>query len=149
LERSEPFRWVDLMSLFRPAPFGLDAVNIVTGELVIAGSTVLAGSTTFTGTGTFLLPLDVSIVLLNISTGLVSRTSLPRVNTVPVGHTITFKDSTGTLTSVGNSFIRINSLDLIDGASPATLDIAWQSATFYNNGTEWNIIKYYDGSEST
>ncbi len=138
------------MSLFRAAPFGLDAVNVVTGELVVAGSTVLASSITFSGPGTFLLPLDVSIVLLNISSGpSPSRTSLPRVNTVPVGHTITFKDSTGTLATLGNSFIRITAHDSIDGASPVALNTAWQSATFYNNGTEWNIIKYYDGSEST
>ena len=137
------------MSLFRAAPFGLDAVNVVTGELVVAGSTVLASSITFSGSGTFLLPLDVSIVLLNISSGAISRTQLPRVNTVPVGHTITFKDSTGTLATLGNSFIRINSSDLIDGASPVVLNTAWQSATFYSNGSQWNIIKYYDGSKST
>ena len=142
------------MSLFRPAPFGLDAVNVVTGELVIAGSTVLAGSTTIIGHnpsfGT--IPPNVSIVLLALTVG-DSRAQLPLVADVPVGHTITFKDSIGSLTPlIGTTRLRVYAADGIDDPSPPNsvyINTAWQSVTFYSNGSQWNIIKYYDGSEST
>jgi len=143
------------MSLFRAAPFGLDAVNVVTGELVVAGSTVLAGSTTIIGFNpTFgTIPPNVNIVLLALTVG-TTRANLPAVADVPVGNTITFKDSIGSLLPgpIGTTELRLDAADGIDDpAIPNSVYIntAWQSATFYSNGSQWNIIKYYDGSKST
>ena len=135
------------MGKFKPARFGNAAVNIVTGELQIEGATVINSITVI---DTINIPADISLILIDIPS---SKTlTLPNIADVPVGHTISFKDSTGSLSHLsiqctieGDAVVDAGT-GFLPGTDGIKLISGWSGVTLCSDGTIWNITNYFDGS---
>lgn len=135
-----------MTSRFKPARFGNADNNIITGTLTIAGALVV---NPITVTGDENIPTNTSLVLIDIQSPppVTITLILPNIDDIAVGHTISFKISTETAWPGSRVFINGGAPGQgVDGGINCRLRDPWQAVTLCNNGTVWNIIRYFDGT---